>query len=526
MPLTLQQAQKQQQRLVMTPQMQQSVKLLQMNTLELQELTEQELLENPFLEMEVEALDVPGREEEVLESQSQAEVIKTRDGDDEDDPRADDSYDTSPGDGSESGQEKRDESGSDVSEDLESNSVEDQPEQFSEVDTDFEEIFQDSLPRTYTPRYDEEDDDRSYEEIVAGRASLYEKLEWQLRVSALEAQDATIGMYLIGCIDDSGYLQADLAEVAERFDTTVEEVERVLGVVQEFEPTGVGARGLAECLCIQLRALGDLTAPVEAILREHWDALVRKKFRDVARAMEMTEAEVQAVFERISRLDPSPGRNFTKDQPQYIQPDVYVRYMDGEYVCYLHEGEVAHLRLNNKYKEILLGDPEGQDPTEREYALDKYRAAVMFLKNIEKRRSTILRVTESIMEYQREFLERGVEALRPLALSEIAERVSMHESTISRVTSGKYVDTPRGLFELKFFFSSAIEAEDGEAVSSRAIRRKIKELIDAEDRKKPLSDDRIAKILQGEGFSIARRTVAKYRTQMNILPTNLRRDNS
>lgn len=198
--------------------------------------------------------------------------------------------------------------------------------------------------------------------------------------------------------------------------------------------------------------------------------------------------------------------------------------MDGRYVVYLNEGEVANLRLSNTYKNILLRtDTENQDPAEREYAIDKYRAAVMFLKNIEKRRSTVLRVTEAIMDYQREFLDKGVEALRPLALSEIAERVGMHESTISRVTSSKYVDTPQGLFELKYFFSSSIESNDGEAASSRSIKNKIRELIDSESPCHPLSDDKIAKILILQGFTIARRTVAKYREQLKILPTNLRR---
>ena len=524
MPLSLQQSQRMQQRLVMTPQMQQSVKLLQMNAMELETMTAQELLENPFLELEDEALDLPGREEEVSERDSEAEVLKSRE-DDGDDQAGDDAYETSPGDGQE--RDSRDDSASDVSEDVDANALEDAPEQFSEVDTDFEEVFQDSVPRPQSLRGgDEDEDDRSFEETLSGTDSLYEKLEWQLRVSALDGREAEIGKYLIGCIDEDGYLQTTVAEVAEHFQVTDREVESVLTVIQEFEPTGVAARDMAECLCIQLRTVGDLTPLIETILREHWDDLVRKRFRDIARAVDATEDLVQEVFARVGRLDPAPGRHYTKERPHYITPDVYVKYMDGRYECYLNEGEVAGLRLNNRYKQVLLSDESNVDPKEREYALEKYRAAVMFMKNIEKRRSTILRVTEAIMEYQRGFLEKGVEALRPLALSEIAERVGMHESTISRVTSGKYVDTPRGLYELKYFFSSAIEADEGEAVSSRSIKRKIKEMIDAENPAKPLSDDKIAKTLKADGFSIARRTVAKYRTQMRILPTNLRRQTS
>ncbi len=311
---------------------------------------------------------------------------------------------------------------------------------------------------------------------------------------------------------------------AERFGVTLNHVERILCVIQEFDPSGVGARDLPECLVLQLAALGELDLTAKEVLMEHWEELMRKQFRPIARALEVREEDVVEVFNKVRKLQPAPGLAYTREQPLYITPDVYVREIDGRYVTYLNEGDVAHLRLSSTYRNILLReDVENQDPKEREYALDKFRAAVMFIKNIEKRRNTVLRVTEAIMEYQKEFLEHGVESLRPLSLAEIADRVGMHESTISRVTSGKYVDTPQGLLELKFFFSSAIQSDDGEAASSRAIKSKIRELIDAEDSRRPLSDDKIAQQLQTLGFSIARRTVAKYREQLKILPTSMRR---
>ncbi|MFP4381044.1 MAG: RNA polymerase factor sigma-54 [Candidatus Sumerlaeia bacterium] len=534
MPLAMQQVQKLQQRLVMTPQMQQSVKLLQMNTMELEEVTQQEVLENPFLELEEENAEYNSSEEDIAnDGKQETEMVREKETDPESDNfQQSDDYETAArkgesseesGDDSGENESRSENNGDDVSENLEAASVDEQPEQFDEVDTDWQEIFEASETRNYAPPK-EDIEERSYEETVAGRSSLYEELEWQLRVSALEGQDLEIGYYLIGCINERGYLQTTVEEVAEHFGVSAEEVEDVLKVVQEFDPTGVGARDLPECLCIQLENLGDLTPMREKALKEHWDELSKNKFRDVAKALEVDEDEIVHLYHRVQKLEPMPGHQYSKDQAIYISPDVYVKFMDGKYVIYLNEGQVAHLRLSQQYKDILLNkDDKGQDPKAKEYALDKYRAAVMFIKNVEKRRNTVLRVTEAIMDYQHEFLEKGVEALRPLALSEIAERVGMHESTISRVTSNKYVDTPQGLFELKFFFSSAIESDRGEAASSRSIKQKIRELIDNENPKKPLSDEKISKQLQEEGFSIARRTVAKYREQMKILPTNLRR---
>lgn len=512
MPLSMQQQAtvRQEQRLIMTPQMQQSIKLLQLNTLELETLAQQEMLENPFLELEEEERDLEAEEREIA-SDGEQEVEVVREKESEADGEDSDS----------DGKETVDSDGAD--EEFDAATVEEQPEQFEEVDTDWAEVFEASELRNYSMSGGEPQDDRSYEETVPGRKSLYEKLHWQLGVSALEGLDLKIGEYIVGCIDENGYLQASVEEIAEHFDLPVEKVEEVLVVVQDFEPTGIAARDLPECLCLQLRALGGLTEVRERILREHWAHLSRKKFREIARDLECSEQEVQDLFNRVKHLDPSPGREYTKEQAFYVTPDVYVRKMDGKYVTYLNEGEVAHLHLNREYKNILLDDSKDQDPKIREYALEKYRAAAMFIKNVERRRNTVLRVTEAIMEYQHEFLEKGVEALRPLALSEIAERVELHESTVSRVTSNKYVDTPQGMFLLKYFFSSAIESQGGDATSSRSIKQKIQEMIDNEDPKKPLSDDKVAKALKAEGFSIARRTVAKYREQMKILPTNLRK---
>lgn len=508
----------------MTPQMQLSLKLLQMNSLELDDLVQQEVLENPFLEMEEESSDTSAEELEAQET----DVIHTLDSDSDslgDNFSSSDETPTIPtGEVGQEGEETADNQVN-LSSDVEPSPIDERPEQFTEMDVNWNEVFDDNEPHTYTA-YNPDADDRGMEETVAGRTSLYEMLDRQLRLSSLEGEDAEIGRYLIGCIDDRGYLQMSVEDCAQNLDVEPAQVESVLEVIQKFDPTGVGARNLPECLSLQLEARGKMTPLAQEILNNYWGDFLKKKFKEIARAAKTDEKSVIEVFNQIRRLDPSPGGAYTKAQPQYIIPDVYIRKIDGAYITYLNERQVAHLRLSNVYKEILLkGNGAEQDPQTREYALEKYRSAVMFIKNIEKRRSTVLRVTECIMEYQREFLERGVEALRPLALSEIASQVGMHESTISRVTSGKYVDTPQGLYELKFFFSSGIESSSGEAASSRSIKQKIMEMVGREDPRRPLSDDRITQKLKAEGFTIARRTVAKYREQLKILPTSLRKKN-
>ncbi len=595
MHLGMQQVQKLSQRLIMTPQMQQSVKLLQMNTMELETLVDKELLENPFLEVEEEHIESTGEKaiDEALAAEQSLVVSKKESSETETTQQAEaDSAESPTTSVTEASTAEKTEA---LGDEVTTTSVEEQPEQFEEVDADWKELFEETYKSgTYKAPIDPNEEDRSFEETVASRTSLYDHLMWQLRVSVLTGEDAEMGKFLIGCIDENGFLQTDstleecakkfrlsldqvneLLELVERlyaehperedlerylasqlmgrelkatkfladyllqgmlqreptlemcarkFGKTENEVERVLIIIQEFEPTGVGARDLAETLCLQMSALGELDIVAKETLMDHWDLLSRKKFKEIARLMGESEESIQEVFKKVRKLNHAPGRLFSKDAPIYISPDVYVRLMDGRYVIYLNEGQVAHLRLSKTYRDILARGPEASGNKEdHEYAMEKFRGAINFIKNIEKRRSTILRVTETIMDYQQEFLEKGVVALRPLALAEIAERVSMHESTISRVTSGKYVHTPQGLFELKFFFSSAIRSDRGEAASSRSIRQKIRELIDEENPAKPLSDDKLAKMLKGQGFSIARRTVAKYREQMKILSTNLRR---
>ena len=481
MALHLQQLQKQTQRLIMTPQMQQSIQLLQLNSVELEQLAETELLENPFLSVEEEGEGEGANGAEAPESTKEAEIKKE---------------------------------------------AEEAPEKFEEVDLNWDDYYSSASNPSYSGNGSESgEEERDFSEYTAARMSLHDHLEWQLRCSALDGLDAEIGDYLLGSLNDDGYLSPDIiTETADHFGTEVERVERVLSVIQEFEPTGVGARSLAEGLLLQMKALGNYSELARAVLEGHMDLFQRKKFRDIARKLSVGEQEIIDLFHKISRLEPHPGRSISADAVQYIKPDVFVKNVDGELMIYLNEGMSGRLSVDRFYRRLLIQQARATTQQDKDYAMEKYRGALMLIKNIEKRKSTILRVTEAIMKVQREFLDKGVSALRPLTLREVADMVEMHESTVARVTLRKYVETPQGIYSLKYFFSSSIESEGNEAVSSRAIKDKISQIIDNENAKKPLSDQKIAEILKDAGYDIARRTVAKYREQMKILPAKFRRE--
>jgi RNA polymerase sigma-54 factor len=276
-----------------------------------------------------------------------------------------------------------------------------------------------------------------------------------------------------------------------------------------------------------MKSLGSYSELAREVLENRFELLQRKKFKEIARKIDgATEKDIIELHRKVGLLDPKPGRMHSKEPTQYIKPDVFVKLIDGELVIYLEEGSSGHLSVNRLYRRLLRLQERALTKEEKAYALEKFRGALMLIKNIEKRKSTILRVTESIMQVQREFLTKGVSALRPLTLREVADMVGMHESTIARVTSKKYVETPQGLYPLKFFFSSAIASSNGteDTVSSRSIKDKLATLIEQEDPKRPLSDQRLAQMLNDGGYTIARRTVAKYREQLKILPAKLRRE--
>lgn len=500
MAFSLNQVQKQTQKLIMTPQMQQSIQLLQMSAQELEQLATQEMVENPFLEI---AEDVEVAEEEKVASPD-SELAADQAGE-----VIDFTYSST-----------EDAGGTAPATDAATTASADQ-EHFGDMDVNWDEYYDDADSRVYTPSEPQEEE-RDFADYVAVRENLYDNLKWQLHVSALDKKQVEIGDYIIGSLDDDGYLRVPLEDLAEELKCDPKEVERVLWVIQTFDPVGVGARNLAECLRIQLENRGVRDRITLDIVQNHLDRLQKKKFKEIARDLKIEEAQVRDVFHQISHLEPKPGRARNAEDVKYIQPDVYVKKVDDKYMIYLNEGKTSGLRINRYYRQ-LLQQGVSFDAKDKEFAMEKYKAAVWLIKNIEKRKSTILKVSEAVMTFQKEFLEKGTNALRPLTLKEIAEVVGMHESTVARVTTNKYIETPRGIFELKYFFSPGLETESGEDASSTSIKEMLAQLIAEENPKKPYSDQRLAELIRQKGINIARRTVAKYREQLKILSAKMRK---
>ena len=472
---------RQSQRVVMTPLLQQAIQLLQLSTLELQEVVQKELLENPLLE-EVAPETGDGPEAAAAPSTPDAPAPTP----------------------------------------VEPAPVESSPT--AERQTD-------DLPFDLTAvMFDDNNDERSlvaqeereelpFENLVRSVNSLTDHLDEQLRFTVEDPLVRRIGNEIIGNLDEDGYLRAELSEIAERCETTVDQVEKVLMLVQAFDPPGVAARSIQECLLIQLKADPNPDPVSVEIVEEHFDELSRRRYPDIARALKLPLDRVMESVEEIMGLEPKPGRRFGGADSRYIVPDVVVHKMGGEYVVVLNEDGIPRLRVNSLYRSLLR--TAGSEA--REYVEQKLRSAVWLIKSVDQRQRTLRKVTQSIVKFQREFLDKGLPCLRPLSLRDVGEDIGMHESTISRVTTNKYVETPQGLFELKFFFHSGIASGDGEMVSSVSVKKMIQDLLANEDPAKPLSDQEVAAILKGRGLTIARRTVAKYREELGILPSHQRR---
>ena len=327
---------------------------------------------------------------------------------------------------------------------------------------------------------------------------------------------------MIGNLDDDGYLQDTLEDMSRQSGLEPEIFERALAKVQAFDPVGVAARDLRECLLAQLRALGSTDPLVLRIVTEQVALLQKRDFRGLSRVLGATLEEVAAAARVIGQLEPRPGRAFGGDDPIYITPDIYVYKIGDEFHVLLNEDGLPKLRINHLYREVLARGSNAAKDT-KDYVQDKVRSALWLIKSIHQRQRTIYKVMQSIIKHQREFFERGINFLKPLNLRDVAEDIEMHESTVSRVTTNKYVHTPQGIFELKYFFNSSISRFDGEAVASESVKERIRKLIASEDPRRPLSDQRIAEMLKAANLDIARRTVTKYREAMNILSSTKRR---
>jgi RNA polymerase sigma-54 factor len=515
MALELKQQLKLSQQLVMTPQLQQAIKLLQLSQLELLTTVQQELVENPMLE---EVAEESGGDDEsdpdeasaAAEGEREAEAGEPYGAD-----RADEA--APPGEPVEAAEGGADEvaAAGDDGPGLPEPSTE---EVVGDVDWD---AYMESRPQTSMAQGDESR--QRLEDNLTPRESLSDHLTWQLGFAPLSGQERSLAALIIGNLDERGYLGETLESIAEAAGADLDQVAKVLERVQTFDPVGVAARDLRECLLIQVRALRIEDVLVLKLIDHHLDLLQRRDYRAIARAENVTIEAVAAAADVVGALEPLPGRAFSDEDPIYITPDIYVHKVGDEYHVVLNEDGMPRLKVSQVYRRVLA-QHSGASRETREYVREKLRSAQWLIKSIHQRQRTIVRVTESIVRFQREFFDHGTEHLRPLNLRDVAEDIGMHESTVSRVTTNKYAQTSHGVFELKFFFNSSIQTGHGDAIASESVKEKIRQLIASEDTRRPFSDQKIAQLLsERDSIHIARRTVTKYREAMRILSSTSRK---
>ncbi|OGP93034.1 MAG: RNA polymerase sigma-54 factor [Deltaproteobacteria bacterium RBG_16_47_11] len=469
------------QQLVITPQLQQAIRLLQLTRLELVDMISQEMKENPLLE-EVE------EGKELAEGEAPA---------------------TEQGEGEAATEPER------------TPEVQGNGEGADEFD--WENYLENSNLIPFQRQSHEDGDERpSFENFLSKRTTLTDHLQWQLQLSRFTDEEHEAGTWIIGNLDEDGYLKISLEDICSETNLPAELVERVLRKIQQFDPVGVAARDLKECLLIQLEQISPRDTLAEKIVSEHLSLLKNRNYPAIAKRIGVSLDRVNRAAHLISKLDPKPGKAFGGEVIQEIIPDVYVYKVEGDYVIYLNDEGIPRLRVNSLYRDILNGSrltPDG----DRRYIQDKLRSALWLIRSIHQRQRTIYKVTKSIVKFQRDFLDKGIQFLKPLVLRDVAEDIQMHESTISRVTHNKYVHTPQGIYELKFFFNAGITSTQGETMASESVKNLVREIIAKEDPRKPYSDEKLVQILQGMNIHIARRTVSKYREMMKILSSNERR---
>lgn len=458
------------QKLIMTPELRQAITVLQLSSLELEMYIEQQLQENPLLELNEE-----GHESDVTDGLERVESADA-------------------GAGSE------------------------------QYDMDWQEYFQDSSDLGF-PRVEKNPDrvEYTYENYLSQTLTMTEHLMTQLRLSRCKGLERKIGEYLIGNIDGHGYLQATVEEAARQLGVAVEEVEKVLSVIQTFDPAGVGARNLEECLLIQVDQMGVQDDLLRQVIKNHLVDLAKGKIARMAQTLGVSVQEIQRVADTIKTLDPKPGRNFgSPNDTRYIVPDIVLEKVDGEYVILINDTSVPRITINPTYRSVLNQD-KNSDTKTRRFVESKLNAAAWLLRSIEQRRLTLYKVASCLVELQRDFLDHGVKYLKPLNLKKVADMVGLHESTVSRATSNKYIQTPQGVLEMKYFFSSGLSNSFGSSTSAESIKKMIQEIVGAEDSRNPYNDQKIVEILKRRGIVISRRTVAKYRDELNIAPIRKRK---
>ena len=487
MVFDLKQSLKLSQQLLMTPQLQQAIKLLQLSRVELEEFVTSQLAENPVLEEGV----VESAEEKIQAEQNQE--------------RTSDQMMT-----------EQMESVGKIVDDISDSKP-------NEVDWEQYSNFKESaapIPSTQVRSGD--DDFPNYENIVTKFSNLRDHLEFQISETDLDEGERKIASLIIGNIDDKGYLSCSIEELVAEGTYTADQIEDILDVVQRLDPSGVGARDLKECLLIQLRDERLKNGIVEQIVNNHMQELETRNFQVIAKEMGISFDKVLENIQIISMLEPVPGRQFSQDNTQYIVPDVYVFKLSDKWVVSLNEEGLPQLKVSTLYED-MLSNLEKKKGEEKEYIKEKLKSASWLIKSIQQRQRTIFKVTETIVERQKLFFENGIEHLKPMILRDVADDISMHESTISRVTNNKFVHTPLGIFELKYFFNSSVSTSSGDGMASASVKKMIADMIKEEDNKKPLADQKIVEALEIKGIRLARRTVAKYREQLGILPSSKRK---
>ncbi|MFZ5765194.1 MAG: RNA polymerase factor sigma-54 [Thermodesulfobacteriota bacterium] len=473
------------QQLVMTPQLQQAIKLLQLSRLELADTILQEIEQNPLLEEDIPGSTPDNEPAQEMEAQTEA--------------------------GAEILIEKTPEV-----------NLTENPSTLGEIDwSDYFNEYESA--GAYSPRESPGEEQPSRFDILTQKPDLHSHLSWQLNLSDISDEEKEVGMFVLGNLDRDGFLKVSNEEIVEGTGCDLAMAQKMVAMIQEMDPSGVGARDVKESLLLQLKRLNlDDSLPAR-IVRDHLHFLETKNYSAISKATKHSIQDVINAVKIIVGLDPHPGRVYSDEEPHYILPDVFIQKIDDEYVIILNDEGLPRLKISSYYKEILKQKKGVQDPT-KDYIQEKLKSAAWLIKSIQQRQRTIYKVVESILKFQYDFFEKGVAYLKPLVLRDVAEDIEMHESTISRVTTNKYVHTPQGIFELKYFFTSSIERKDGgDALSSESIRERIRQIIAAEKPDHPLSDKDISDIFQKEGIQLARRTVAKYREQLGILSSKFRK---
>ena len=499
--------------MVLTPQLRQRIEMLQMTSLELNELIEQEVVANPILEEVQQGEEVQEISDNILDQNSDGHDADSENGSDPNalvDPIVD-YADTEPYmadaptlNGNEA---PAAESGSDDDMHTETS------DSFDEIDYGRE--FQDYLDPGYkTQEIEYKDDAPSFEQFLTHSPSLSEHLEWQLHLLNLKDKVEDAAILVIGNLDDDGRLSATIEEIAGMCNATLETVESARQAVMKLDPVGCGAFSVNECLLAQLDAVGEKQSLAATLVRDHLEDLQPHRLQHLSNNTGIDLHVLDREIEKVRQLDPHPGRRYSTDDAMYVAPEVYVEKLEGDYVIYFADDGGPRLRISQTYNKML-----GQGDTTKEtkdFIKDKMRSAVDLLRNIEHRRQTIYRVVECIISRQREFLDKGVEHIKPMMLKDVAADIGMHLSTISRVVNRKYAHTPQGVIELRRFFTEGMLNEEGEEVSTRILKLKIKKMIEDEDTKNPFTDDQIVRVLSNDGVKLSRRTIAKYRDQMSI----------